>query len=146
MSKSIFIIIILGLISLNSALTQAELAPESLYKRLGGYSAISAVVDDLVDRLAKNKELGRFYEHRGIDGINREKQLTKDFITEKTGGPLYYTGRNMKLVHVGMRISKNDWMIFMGLLEETLNKYKISSQEKNEVIQFIGSQKNIIVE
>ena len=82
MNKSILIIILSGLISLTCTSIRAEsVVTESLYKRLGGYVAISAVVDDLVDRLANNKQLGRFYEHRGIDGINREKQLTKDFIT-----------------------------------------------------------------
>ena len=147
MNKSILIIILSGIISLTCTSIRAESeVTESLYKRLGGYVSISAVVDDLVDRLANNKQLGRFYEHRGIDGINREKQLTKDFITEKTGGPLYYRGRNMKLAHVGMRMSKSDWKIFMNLLNETLNKFNVPSPEKNDVISLIDSLRNVIVE
>lgn len=136
-----------GLISLTSTPSLADSKEtELLYKRLGGYTAISAVVDDLVDRLIKDKQLGRFYKHRGIDGINREKQLTKDFISEATGGPIYYRGRNMKLAHSGMRMSANDWQIFMHLLNETLIKFKIASQEQNEVITLISSLKNSIVE
>ncbi|MEE9345602.1 MAG: group 1 truncated hemoglobin [Methylococcales bacterium] len=146
MNKSILIIILSGLFSLTCLSIQADPATESLYKRLGGYTAISAVVDDLAERLVKNEQLGRFYAHRGIDGIEREKQLTKDFITAKTGGPLYYTGRNMKLAHEGMRMSKSDWNIFITLLGETLNKFKVPSQEQKEVIIFIGSLSNIIVE
>ncbi len=147
MNKSILIIILSGLISLTCTSIRAEsVVTESLYKRLGGYVAISAVVDDLVDRLANNKQLGRFYEHRGIDGINREKQLTKDFISEKTGDPLYYRGRNMKLAHAGMRMSKSDWTIFMNLLNETLNKFNVPSSEKNDVISLIDSLRNVIVE
>jgi hemoglobin len=125
---------------------QAEPVTESLYKRLGGYAAISAVVDDLAERLASNEQLGRFYTHRGVDGVAREKQLTKDFITAKTGGPIYYTGRNMKLAHTGMRMSKSDWTIFMNLLNETLNKFNVPSQEKKEVINFIDSLGAVIVE
>lgn len=146
MNKSILIVILSGLISFTCMPIKAEPATESLYKRLGGYAAISAVVDDLVDRLANNEQLGRFYAHRGIDGVIREKQLTKDFITANTGGPLYYSGRNMKLAHAGMRMSKNDWKIFMALLNETLNKFKIPSQEKKEVIILIDSLRNVIVE
>ena len=79
-------------------------------------------------------------------GVAREKQLTKDFITAKTGGSLYYTGRNMKLAHAGMRMSNSDWTIFMNLLNETLNKFNVLSQEKKEVIDLIGSLKDVIVE
>lgn len=146
MNKSILIVILSGLISLTCMSIQAESVTESLYKRLGGYSAISAVVDDLAERLAKNKQLGRFYANRGVDGVAREKQLTKDFITANTGGSLYYTGRNMKLAHAGMRMSKSDWKVFMVLLNETLNKFNIPSQEKTEVIVLIDSLRDMIVE
>ena len=146
MLKSIKIFFLTAVIFLTSFPILANAEAESLYTRLGGYAAISAVVDDLVDRLAQNKQLGRFYQHRGRDGINREKQLTKDYISEKTGGPLYYRGRNMKVAHAGMRMSKRDWKIFMGLLNESLQKFNVPSQEKNEVNNLIDSLKIIIVE
>ncbi len=146
MNKSIMVVIFSVQISLTCMSIQAKPVVDSLYKRLGRYTAISAVVDDLVERLANNKQLGRFYVHRGVDGVAREKQLTKDFITANTGGPLYYTGREMKLAHAGMRMSKSDWKIFMGLLNETLNKFNIPSQEKKEVIVLIDSQRDVIVE
>lgn len=146
MNKSILIVILSGLISLTSLSTQAKPDTESLYKRLGGYAAISAVVDDLANRLTNNEQLARFYTHRGTDGVAREIQLTKNFITAKTGGPLYYTGRNMKMAHAGMQMSKNDWKVFMALLNETLNKFNIPSQEKKEVILLIDSLTAVIVE
>jgi hemoglobin len=46
--------------------------------------------------------LGRFWQHRGIDGIRREKQLLVDFLCVGTGGPTFYTGRDMKLTHQGI--------------------------------------------
>ncbi len=41
---------------------------DSLYERLGGYEAISAVVNNLLPRLQADSELGRFWQHRGADG------------------------------------------------------------------------------
>ncbi len=146
MNKSILTVIFSVLISLTCMSIQAEPTTDSLYKRLGGYAAISAVVDDLVERLANNRQLGRFYAHRGADGVAREKQLTKDFITANTGGPLKYMGRNMKQAHAGMRMSKSDWKIFMALLNETLEKFNIPSQEKKEVVILILSLRDVIVE
>ena len=45
----------------------------TLYERLGGYDAIAAVSNDLVDRLEADPQLGRFWQHRGEDGLKRER-------------------------------------------------------------------------
>ena len=44
----------------------------TLYARLGGYDAIAAVAENLLPRLMGDVQLGRFWEHRGEDGLNRE--------------------------------------------------------------------------
>ena len=48
---------------------------DSLYKRLGGYDGIAAFADNLLPRLMADPRLGRFRQHRGEDGVRREKQL-----------------------------------------------------------------------
>lgn len=81
---------------------------KTLYERLGGYDAIAAVADELVARLNKEPQLGRFWEHRGEDGVRREKQLLIDFLCGHAGGPMYYRGREMLVAHRGMKISESD--------------------------------------
>ncbi len=128
--------------------TQASsLRPEaSLYQRLGGYDAVVAVVNNLFPRLAGDKQLGRFWAHRGADGIAREKQLLIDFIANKAGGNLYYRGRDMKLVHKDMRISESDWRILMKHINATLDEFKLPDRERQDVIAFIESTKADMVE
>src|SRR2546430_14509995 len=87
---------------------------KTLYERLGGYDAIAAVANDLLPRLRADAQLGRFWAHRGEDGITREKQLLIDFLCASAGGPMYYRGRDMVLTHRGMRISESDWSVFLG--------------------------------
>jgi hemoglobin len=84
---------------------------KTLYERLGGYDAIAAVANDLLPRLGADPQLGRFWAHRGNDGIMREKQLLIDFLCASAGGPMYYRGRDMTLTHRGMRISDSDWNV-----------------------------------
>ena len=81
----------------------------TLYERLGGYAAISAVANDLLPRLRADPQLGRFWAHRGEDGVMREKQLLIDYLCANAGGPMYYRGRDMKLSHRGMGITESDW-------------------------------------
>ena len=119
---------------------------KSLYERLGGYGAIAAVADDLLPRLRSDPQLGRFWAHRGEDGIMREKQLLIDFLCASAGGPMYYRGRDMALVHKGMRISENDWSVFLGHAAATLAKFQVPEAEKHEVVAFVQSLKNDCVE
>ncbi|MBM80902.1 MAG: group 1 truncated hemoglobin [Planctomycetaceae bacterium] len=119
---------------------------ETLYARLGGYDAISAVADNLLPRLMGDDQLGRFWAHRGDDGIAREKQLLIDFLAHNAGGPMYYTGRNMTLAHKGMRISESDWSRFLGHLNNTLDHFNLGEAERNDVLGFIESTKSEIVE
>jgi hemoglobin len=117
----------------------------TLYARLGGYDAIAAVSDDLLTRLKADPQLGRFWAHRGEDGVRREKQLLIDFLCASAGGPLYYTGRDMATSHKGMGISESDWQIFIGHVNATLDKFSVRAQEKTEVLAFIDSTKTDIV-
>lgn len=119
---------------------------DTLYTRLGGYDAIATVTNDLLSRLNADSQLGRFWEHRGEDGVLREKQLLVDFLCASAGGPLFYVGRDMKTPHRGMGVNESDWQAFIGNLQATLDKFKVPSTERAEVLAFVESTKRDIVE
>jgi hemoglobin len=119
---------------------------DTLYKRLGGYDSIAAVADNLLPRLMADPQLGRFWKHRGEDGVRREKQLLIDFLCASAGGPLYYVGREMKVSHRGLGITEQDWQVFMGHVNTTLDHFAVPAQEKSEVLGFVESLKKQIVE
>jgi hemoglobin len=118
----------------------------SLYNRLGGYDAIAAVAGNLLPRLIGDSKLGRFWAHRGEDGVRREKQLLIDFLCAASGGPMIYTGRDMPTTHKGMKISESDWQYFMGHLDATLNHFQVPAKEQEDVKGFILTTKAEIVE
>src|SRR5262249_44470460 len=118
----------------------------TLYARLGGYDAIVAVVDNLLPRLTADARLGRFWLHRGEDGVRRERQLLIDFRGASAGGPLYYVGRDMKTSHRGMRIDEEDWRAFIGHVEATLDSFQVGAAERGAVLDFVESTKRDIVE
>jgi hypothetical protein len=49
---------------------------DTLYARLGGYDAIVAVTENLLSRLTKDPQLGRFWKKRGDDGVRRESSFS----------------------------------------------------------------------
>src|SRR5262245_57155766 len=122
------------------------MSQKTLYERLGGYDAITAVVNDLLPRLQGDARLGRFWQHRGEDGVKREKQLLIDFLCSCAGGPMYYTGRDMKTSHKGMKISESDWSIFLRHAGATMEALHVPQEECDEIVAFVSSLKADIVE
>jgi hemoglobin len=124
----------------------SEQTTKSLYDRLGGYDAISAVATALLARLRADALLGRFWAHRGEDGIAREKQLLVNFLCHAAGGPMYYTGRDMVLTHKGMRITGADYDTLKGHLKAVLDGFSVPGREQDDVFGFIESLRREIVE
>ena len=69
-----------------------------------------------------------------------------DQLCAVTGGPCFYTGRDMKVAHVGLGITEKDWEATANHLVATLNKFNVPEKEKSEVLVIISSLKKDIVE
>jgi len=122
------------------------MSEKSLYDRLGGYDGIVAFTNDLLPRLQTDSTLGRFWQNRGDDGIKREHQLLIDYLCAESGGAVYYTGRDMKTSHKGMKISENDWAVFLAHAGNTMSALNVPKHECDEVVSFVLSLKKDIVE
>ena len=69
-----------------------------------------------------------------------------DFLCASAGGPLYYVGRDMKVSHRGMGIDGEDWSVFVNHLNATLDKFAVPAEERLQVLGFIDSLRQDIVE
>jgi hemoglobin len=124
----------------------AMVKQKSLYDRLGGYNAIAAVVDDFVGRLIADKQFERFFVGHSTDSKKRIRQHIVDQFCAAAGGPCVYMGRTMKDSHVGLGITEADWDAAAKHLVATLDKFKVGEQEKKDLLAFVSSLRNDIVE
>lgn len=122
------------------------MATKSLYERLGGYDAIAAVVDDLLQRLFSDPQVGVYWKGHSTDSKQRERQMLVNYMGQAAGGPVFYNGRDMKTSHAGLGISESDWQVTAGHLITTLQTFNVPEQEKQEVLAFVSSLKGDIVE
>ena len=60
------------------------------------------------------------------------------------GGPTIYLGRDMKLSHKGVGITKDDYAAFMRCLSATLDAFEVPDAERGEVVAFITSLVDIV--
>lgn len=115
----------------------------SLYDRLGGKSAITAVVDDFVGRVATDQRINGKFANANIP---RLKTMLVEQICQASGGPCTYPGRDMKSAHAGMGVSGSEFDALVSDLVATLNKFKVGDREKNELLGALGPMKQDIVE
>jgi hemoglobin len=129
-----------------SAPAHTQAKEKSLYERLGGYDAISAVVNELAVRLVKDEKLGVYFKGLSSDSKRRLIAHLTDFVCSATGGPCIYTGRDMKTSHEGLGITNEEWDRFVKITKEVLNKFKVPSKEQQEFLQLVSPLKSVIVE
>jgi hemoglobin len=124
-----------------SSMALAQQTP-SLYERLGGKPAITAVVDDFVGNVAADNRINGFFARTDIP---RLKQHLVEQICAGSGGPCTYTGRDMKTAHAGMGVKDADFTALVEDLVKTLDKFKVPAREKNELLGILGPMKTDIV-
>ena len=85
------------------ALVPGTAAGGPLCRRIRGSDAVSTVVKSFLMRMRKDDadKPGRFWLHRGTDGVAREEQLIVDFVQSGTGCDRH-VGRSMVDAHRGM--------------------------------------------
>src|SRR5690242_10701033 len=130
--------------SLSTATARAD--EKSLYQRLGGYDAITAVTEEFIGRLATDEQEKRFFVGFSTDSKTRIRQLVVDLICKSTGGPCAYTGRDMKTSHAGAGITKSDWDHTLQIFGEVLNKFKVPEKEQKELAALLAPLEKDIVE
>lgn len=115
----------------------------SLFERLGGKNAIIAVIDDFVARCAGDDRINKKFARTDIP---RLKKMLVDQVSEATGGPVAYMGRDMKETHDGMGVTAGEFGALVDDLVVTLNEFQVPAPEQEELLGLLGPMRGDIVE
>lgn len=132
----------IGLLSLSLSAGAFAADKQSLYERLGGKPALTAVVNELWAQVAADTRINGRFAHTKPEAFGG--QLV-DFLCQASGGPCKYQGQDMKTAHTGMKLTDGE---FNALAEDTvkaLDKFKVPAGEKNEVMGLLASLKGDVV-
>ena len=140
-------IVLLSVLPMTAA---AQTAPtqKSLYDRLGGKTAITAVVDEFVGGVAADNRINHFFAATASNPARLAafKGKLVDQICQAAGGPCKYTGKDMKAAHQGMGISAADFNALVEDLVGALDKFKVGKAEKDQLLGVLGPMQSAIVE
>jgi hemoglobin len=114
-----------------------------LFERLGGADGIARLVDDVIDAHLANPLIKTRYEQ--IKDMAHIKQLSREFFTAGSGGPVAYTGKGMLGAHKGMNVSEQEFLAVMDDVVGAMNKNGIEEDAKKDVIAILYSLKGEII-
>ena len=129
----------------NSSTAAAAAPQKSLYERLGGLEAITAVVDEFVKNLAADERVNKKLAKSGMN-VPRVRLHLIEQVCEATGGPCKYTGLSMKASHKNMGVTEGEFTAVVEDLTKALDKFNVPAQEKSELLGALAAMKNDIVE
>jgi hemoglobin len=122
------------------ASVQPAVAP-TLYERIGGRAALTAVVDDAIENVSADPRINRRFANAG-PGLT--KNLV-DLLCLRAGGPCKYTGLDMAAAHEGMFINDDEFDALVEDIARSLDKFKVPAREKGESLAILRQMRNAIV-
>ena len=126
----------------------AHAKEKTLYDRLGGKKAITAVVDEFVGRVAADTHINSFFAATAADPQRLASFKIKlvDQICQASGGPCVYKGKDMKTAHAGMGVDEGAFNALVEDLVKSLDKFHVAEKDKNALLGVLGPMKKDIVE
>ena len=103
----------------------------TLYDRLGGEDAVAAVVDEFYGRVLDDEQLIEYFEDADVDELRAHQT---SFLSAVTGGPVEYTGENMREAHAHLDLTEKDFQRVARHLEESLRAFDVPDEDVDEVL------------
>ena len=120
--------------------TQA--AEKTLFERLGGQPAITAVVSQFVDYNNADAVIKSRWDPENVDEL---KLYLTELVCNATGGGCIYTGQHLDVAHAGLSVTEDEFNRVAANLIKALDKFNVPAKEKGELMTIIGSLKDQVI-
>ena len=118
----------------------------SLYRRLGGYDVIAAIVDSMMERLRTDPRFAGRTGGSAPDSLQRGRHKLVGQMCELSGGPCIFIEHGMKLSRGGLDVTERDWKATRKYMARALSELRVARKESEEVISLWIRHKREILE
>ena len=120
-----------------------------LWDALGGEQVLAKVVDRFVELVTIDPKVN--YTRDGRYPINDKtlaysKRAALEFISAATGGPHSYSGKSIREIHNGMRISNQEFNAAVAGFQQALEETGVSPELVQAAIGMVNATRSHIVE
>ncbi len=104
---------------------------DSLYQKLGGKPAMEAAIDAFYVKVLADDRVKHFFDDVSMD---KQRRKQKEFLSAAFGGPLPWTGKDMRKAHEGMGLTEVHFNAIAENLVNTLKDLKIKQELIDQVV------------
>lgn len=138
-----------GTIAKGSKPDGAPAKKKTLWDRLGGEAGVTKIVDDFVNLAAPDPKVDFFrggkFQMAPDQVVQMKREMVKK-VSQVSGGPLKYTGPDMKKVHKGMGITEAQFKAAAADLKKALEKNKVAPEDVKQILDATDRYGKDIVE
>jgi hemoglobin len=119
----------------------------ALWDRLGGERGAGEIVDKLLASVTKDPKLNVLQKEKpSPEKAQQIREEVIDYISSKTGGPRKYEGKAMKAVHAGMKITGEQFDLFVDYFKAVLENQGVKEADVKTLVDAVNNTKKDIVE
>ncbi|MRG59553.1 group 1 truncated hemoglobin [Agromyces sp. CFH 90414] len=122
---------------------QTESEPLSDYAAVGGAPAVTAVVNRFYELVVGDERLAGYFD--GIEMV-RLKRHQVALVSQVMGGPVEYSGRDLRAAHANMGISADDFAAVAGHLIAALTEAGVPADIIDRTVGAVAATQPDIVE
>ncbi len=129
----------------DSRTSQAPVAKDSLYARLGGIETLRVLVDQWILQASSDERIRDYFAHSDM-AILKERLLER--ICLLVEGPCIYKGRDLYEAHEHLRLEDRHLTAFLDDLEPAIERADIAAEpakELRELVRGLASELAIAV-
>lgn len=115
---------------------------QSVYDEIGGREAVDAVVSDFYDRVLDDDQLVGFFE--GMDMAELHAHQVQ-FISAVAGGPVSYTGAEMRESHAYLDIEQDDFDAVATYLDTALHENGVCDENVEAIMSEVAALEDPIL-
>jgi hemoglobin len=116
---------------------------QSVYAEIGGREAIEAVVDDFYDRVLNDEQLVGYFDSFDMAELHAHQV---QFISSVAGGPVSYTGGEMREVHAPLGIEQADFDAVATYLDRALRENGVCDEYVDAIMAEVAALKDPILD
>ncbi|RBI63870.1 group 1 truncated hemoglobin [halophilic archaeon] len=117
--------------------------PQTIYQDIGGRDAVEAVVTDFYDQVLADDQLAPYFDGMDMDEL-RAHQV--QFISAVAGGPVDYTGDDMRDAHAHLDIDEDDFDTVGRYLESALRMNGVDEDDVEAIMSEVRLLKDPVLD
>jgi len=116
---------------------------ESLDAAIGGQEVLESVVRDFYQMVLYDEQLCDYFDETDMESLRTHQT---EFLSMVMGGPVDYSGREMREAHAEFDISEADFVVLVDYLERALTQNGVSETQTADILAAVATYEDAVLD